>query len=125
MIFPCKKQRQKHSRLFSVAKRLTESAREAGQWADKVESTKIGGRSKYEKSLDLRAYIGEKSRRMQMRRKNLEHKIKVTDNFPAGVMTLAAFSGVLAAPAVLCVLIASDIGQSTILHNHQLFLIVL
>lgn len=63
-----------NERLKKDIKRLTESAREAGQWADKVESTKIGGRSKYEKSLDLRAYIGEKSRRMQMRRKNLEHR---------------------------------------------------
>lgn len=63
-----------NERLKKDIKRLTESAREAGQWADKVEATKIGGRSKYEKSLDLRAYIGEKSRRMQMRRKNLEHR---------------------------------------------------
>lgn len=63
-----------NERLKKDIKRLTESAREAGQWADKVEATKIGGRSKYEKSLDLRAYIGEKSRRMQMRRKNLERR---------------------------------------------------
>lgn len=63
-----------NERLKKDIRRLTESAREAGQWADKVEATKIGGRSKYEKSLDLRAYIGEKSRRMQMRRKNLEHR---------------------------------------------------
>ena len=35
-----------NERLKKDIKRLTESAREAGQWADKVESTKIGGRSK-------------------------------------------------------------------------------
>ena len=56
-------------------KRLTESASKASQWADKVESNKIGFRqTKYEKSLDLRCYLGEKSRRMQMRRKNLERR---------------------------------------------------
>ncbi len=63
-----------NERLKKDIKRLTESARKAGQWADNVEATKIGGGSKYEKSLDMRAYIGEKSRRMQMRRKNLEHR---------------------------------------------------
>ena len=40
-----------NERLKKDIKRLTESAKEAGQWADKVESTKIGGRSKYEKVL--------------------------------------------------------------------------
>ena len=45
------------------------------QWADKVESTKIGKKSeKYEKCIDTRAFVGEKSRRMQMRRKNLERR---------------------------------------------------
>lgn len=56
---------------------LRSAARQAHAWADKVESTKIGikpgGR---EKSLDARAYIGEKSRRMQQRRKNLEKRME-------------------------------------------------
>ncbi|MBR1584719.1 MAG: ABC-F type ribosomal protection protein [Clostridia bacterium] len=55
---------------------LRSAARQARTWADKVESTKIGikpgGR---EKSMDARAFIGEKSRRMQQRRKNIEHRI--------------------------------------------------
>ena len=64
-----------NEKLKKDIKRLTESAREARQWADKVESNKIGFRqTKYEKSLDLRCYLGEKSRRMQMRRKNLERR---------------------------------------------------
>lgn len=55
--------------------RLKESARKTKQWADHVESTKIGAKSeKYEKCIDTRAYVGEKSRRMQMRRKNLERR---------------------------------------------------
>ncbi len=55
---------------------LQSAARQARAWADKVESTKIGihpgGR---EKSMDARAFIGEKSRRMQQRRKNLEGRM--------------------------------------------------
>ena len=55
--------------------RLTNSAREKSLWADNVESTKIGKKSMgHEKNIDTRAYIGEKSRRMQTRRKNLEKR---------------------------------------------------
>lgn len=54
---------------------LQMAARQAGSWADEVESTKIGKKSfKYEKSIDTRAFVGEKSRRMQSRRKNLERR---------------------------------------------------
>ena len=56
-------------------RRLTAAARQAETWADRVEATKIGAKSlKNEKCIDTRAYIGEKSRRMQKRRKNLEHR---------------------------------------------------
>lgn len=56
-------------------RRLTASARQSSQWADRVESTKIGGRQKLlQKDGPSREYIGEQSRRMQMRRKNLEHR---------------------------------------------------
>lgn len=66
-----------NERLKKDIKRLTESARKTKQWADNVEATKIGaGSEKYEKCIDTRAYIGEKSRRMQMRRKNLERRQK-------------------------------------------------
>ena len=52
---------------------------ESKEWADKVESTKIGKgagklRDKGDACIDSRAYIGEKSRRMQQRRKNLENR---------------------------------------------------
>lgn len=64
-----------NERLKKDIRRLTESARRASQWADQVEAAKIGMKSdKVEKSIDRRAYIGEKSRRMQMRRKNLERR---------------------------------------------------
>jgi lincosamide and streptogramin A transport system ATP-binding/permease protein len=58
-------------------KRLKEAAKQSGDWADKVEATKIGNIGKkagLEKMNGLRPYIGEKSRRMQQRRKNLERR---------------------------------------------------
>ena len=55
---------------------LKAAARQAKTWAEKVEGTKIGIRpGGREKSMDARAYIGEKSRRMQQRRKNLETRM--------------------------------------------------
>lgn len=64
-----------NKRLKKDIQRLTESARRTSRWADQVEAAKIGIRSdKVEKSIDRRAYVGEKSRRMQMRRKNLERR---------------------------------------------------
>lgn len=55
---------------------LRSAARQAHAWADKVESERIGIRpGGREKSLDARAYLGEQSRRMQQRRKNIERRI--------------------------------------------------
>lgn len=75
------KQRQDHyeqsenERLKKDIRHLEAAARQSGEWADQVESTKIGKKSMiHEKSIDTRAYLGEKSRRMQMRRKNLERR---------------------------------------------------
>ena len=64
-----------NEKLKKDIKRLKKAARQSSEWADKVESTKIGkGSVGHEKSKDIRAYIGEKSRRMQQRRKNLERR---------------------------------------------------
>ena len=58
--------------------RLQEAARQSSAWADKVESSKIGKNSAKVKgiadAMGGRAYIGEQSRRMQQRRKNLERR---------------------------------------------------
>ena len=58
--------------------RLKQAARQSRAWADKVENTKIGPHSaKATGEADAmggRAYIGEQSRRMQQRRKNLERR---------------------------------------------------
>ncbi|MEA4823381.1 MAG: ABC-F type ribosomal protection protein [Clostridiaceae bacterium] len=62
-------------RLRRDIRRLQDSARQSSEWADKVENTKIGfDPRKTEKQNGTRAYIGEQSRRMQQRRKNLERR---------------------------------------------------
>lgn len=64
-----------NNRLKKDIQRLTQAVQRTGQWADHVEDTKIGMKSlQYEKCISTRAYIGEKSRKMQMRRKNLERR---------------------------------------------------
>ena len=64
-----------NERLKKDIKRLTASAREKGSWADNVESTKIGSGSFVDgKFIGSRAYIGEKSRKMQQQRKNIEKR---------------------------------------------------
>ena len=68
-------EQSENERLKKDIRHLEAAARQSGEWADKVESTKIGKKSMiHEKSIDTRAYVGEKSRRMQMRRKNLERR---------------------------------------------------
>ncbi|MCL2499588.1 MAG: ABC-F type ribosomal protection protein [Defluviitaleaceae bacterium] len=68
-----------NAKLKKDIKRLEAAARQSTQWADKVESTKMGkGAAKLRKkghvSKDTMAYNAEKSRRMQQRRKNLERR---------------------------------------------------
>lgn len=64
-----------HEKLQKDIRRLTQAARRSGQWADKMESAKIGFHSQVnEKFIGTRAYLGEKSRKLQQRRKNLERR---------------------------------------------------
>ena len=68
-----------NDKLKKDIKRLESAARQSGQWADTVESAKMGkGAAKARKrghmGMDTMAYYGEKSRRMQQRRKNLERR---------------------------------------------------
>lgn len=64
-----------NERLQKDVKRLKQAARQSSEWADKAEATKIGFNPQTtEKMNGLRAYVGEKSRRMQQRRKNLERR---------------------------------------------------
>ncbi len=71
-------EREENDRLRRDIKRLTASARQAGGWADEIESVKIGKKAALKREttgkLVSRDYVGEKSRRMQMRRKNLERR---------------------------------------------------
>ncbi len=61
-----------NERLKKDIRRLQSAARQSHAWADKVESTKIGRDPR--KETEMRDYIGEQSRRMQQRRKNLERR---------------------------------------------------
>ena len=68
-----------NEKLKKDIKRLKHAARQSHDWADKVESTKMGkGANKHRKkghaSIDMMVYNAEKSRRMQQRRKNLERR---------------------------------------------------
>ena len=68
-----------NEKLRKDIKRLESAARQSSQWADKVESTKMGkgaaaARKKGHSGMDSMAYNAEKSRRMQQRRKNLERR---------------------------------------------------
>lgn len=61
-----------NERLKREIKNLSLSAKRAGGWADKAERTKIGNKSmKNGQKIAGRDYIGEKSKRMQQRKKNL------------------------------------------------------
>ena len=68
-----------NEKLKKDIKRLETAARQSAQWADKVESAKMGkGAAATRKgghvNIDTRAYNAEQSRRMQQRRKNLERR---------------------------------------------------
>ncbi|MDO5418323.1 MAG: ATP-binding cassette domain-containing protein, partial [Lachnospiraceae bacterium] len=69
---------EENERLKKDIRRLQSAAAQSKQWADDVEGTKLGKRNAEAcakgKFIGSRAYIGEKSRRMQQRRKNLERR---------------------------------------------------
>ena len=69
-------EKRENDKLKQEIKKLQESARISAAWADKVERSKIGFNpvKEHDRCLDTRAYMGEKSRRMQQRRKNLERR---------------------------------------------------
>lgn len=66
---------QKDLKLRKEISRLEKSARDSAKWADKVEQTKIGFNPiEEDRWKDTRCYIGEKARRMEKRKKNLEKR---------------------------------------------------
>lgn len=71
-------ERERNDNLKKDIGRLTVSAGRAGAWADHAESTKIGYSPQKEpdRCISTRAYIGEKSRKMQARRKNIQRRIQ-------------------------------------------------
>jgi lincosamide and streptogramin A transport system ATP-binding/permease protein len=66
---------QKDNKLRKEIGRLERSARESAKWAGKAEQTKIGFNPiEEDRWKDTRCYIGEKARRMEKRKKNLEKR---------------------------------------------------
>lgn len=64
-----------NERLQKEIRKLRASAQQSQRWAEKAESAKLGaGAERGERMRNARAYMGEKSRRMQQRRKNLERR---------------------------------------------------
>lgn len=68
--------------------KLEAAARQSAVWADKIEKTKIGFDpiKENDRSISTRSYIGEKSRRMQQRRKNLERRQQNAIEEKAGLL---------------------------------------
>lgn len=66
---------EQNERLKKEIRRLEEAARRTERWADKAESQKIGfDPHEREKSIAARPYFGEKSRKLQKRRKSIERR---------------------------------------------------
>ena len=66
---------------------LQSAARQAHNWADKVENTKIGNiPGAHERPKNARSYAAEQSRRMQQRRKNLESRMEKEIEEKEGLM---------------------------------------
>ncbi|MEG0806589.1 MAG: ATP-binding cassette domain-containing protein [Lachnospiraceae bacterium] len=66
---------QTDSKLRKEIGRLEQAARESAEWANQIEQTKIGFNPVCEdRWKDSRCYIGEKTRRMEKRKKNLENR---------------------------------------------------
>lgn len=64
-----------NEKLKKDIKRLHTATKRTAEWADKVECTKIGFvPEKTEKNIARRAKIGEKSRKMMQRSKNIQHR---------------------------------------------------
>lgn len=68
--------------------KLKASARRTEAWADKVEGSKIGFDpvKEHDRSIATRSYLGEKSKRMQQRRKNLERRQKNNIEMKEGLL---------------------------------------
>src|SRR5699024_9508707 len=68
-------EQSENERLQKDIRRLKKASSQARKWADAAESVKIGRKGvNGQKDRANRDYIGEKSRRMQQRRKNLEQR---------------------------------------------------
>ncbi len=69
-------ERDKNEKLKKEIGHLKDAARRASKWADNAESKKFGSSpDSHERMKNARAYFGDKSRRMQQQRKNMEFRM--------------------------------------------------
>lgn len=69
-------ERDQNERLKKEIGHLKAAAQKAGKWADRAENKKIGlSADSHERQKNARSYMGEKSRRMQQQRKNMEFRM--------------------------------------------------
>lgn len=69
-------ERDQNERLKKEIGHLKAAAQKASKWADKAESKKMGqSPDSHERQKNARAYFGDKSRRMQQQRKNMEFRM--------------------------------------------------
>lgn len=69
-------ERDQNERLKKEIGHLKAAAQKASRWADKAESKKMGQNpDSHERQKNARSYFGEKSRRMQQQRKNMEFRM--------------------------------------------------
>lgn len=69
-------EKAENEKLKQEIRKLEGAAQRTSMWAQKIERSKIGFDpiQEHDRFLDTRAYIGEKSKRMQQRRKNLQRR---------------------------------------------------
>lgn len=86
-------ERDQNERLKKEIGHLKAAAQKASRWADKAESKKIGlSADSHERQKNARSYYGEKSRRMQQQRKNLELRMNTAIDEKQGLLKNIEYS---------------------------------
>ncbi len=80
-------EKDQNERLKKEIGHLKSAAQSAKNWADKAENQKFGlNADSHERMKNARSYMGEKSRRMQQQRKNMENRMEKAANEKEGLL---------------------------------------
>ena len=86
-------ERDQNERLKKEIGHLKSAAQSARTWADQAESQKFGMTpDSHERQKNARSYMGEKSRRMQQQRKNLENRMEKAASEKEGLLKNIEYS---------------------------------